>query len=155
MSFLATPNMRTVDGMRPICKVDDAMQVHIDEATMRQLLAAAATRVNASSTSAASVCSYSASQIHPRLASSASPRKTKQENSPPWIQKCTVDAMQVYRALREVGADTGGALIPLLPQQASSASPSSTIPFLCITSASPHADRRPHRLCSCSVLRGS
>jgi hypothetical protein len=43
------------------------------------------------------------------------PRKTKHENSPPWIQKCTVDAMQVYRALREVGAGTGGALIPLLP----------------------------------------
>jgi hypothetical protein len=44
------------------------------------------------------------------------PRKTKPENSPLWIQKCTIDdAMQVYRALREVGAGTGGVLTPLLP----------------------------------------
>jgi hypothetical protein len=42
--------------------------------SMRPLLAAAATRVDASSTSAASVYSCSATQIHPRLARSASPQ---------------------------------------------------------------------------------
>ncbi|KOO28561.1 hypothetical protein Ctob_005878 [Chrysochromulina tobinii] len=45
--------------------------------SMRPLLAAAATRVDASSTSAPSVYSCSATQIHPRLARSASLQHTE------------------------------------------------------------------------------
>ena len=54
--------------------VDDAMQVQIDEAAS---CGRCATRVDASSTSAASVYSCSASQIHVRLARTALPRKTE------------------------------------------------------------------------------
>ena len=38
----------------------------------------------------------------------------------------------LFRALSEDSSGSGGALSPLLPQQAQSESPSSTIPFLCI-----------------------
>ena len=86
---------------------------------MRPLPAAAATRVDASSTSDVSV--YSSVQ----LLSDTDPPEARKVNflarpsmriSHHWIQQCTVDdAMQVYSALREVGAGTGGALAHLLP----------------------------------------
>ena len=60
----------------------------------------------------------------------------------------------LFRALSEDSSGSRGALSPLLPQQAQSESPCSTIPFLCINTRK-WVTGRINRAHTCSVLQGS